>query len=101
MGRDAQYYEDPKHGQSVRLSYSDNRISTFCLHVPLVFAVYRQSVVETRRDGSWVALQSGGLIHGDIITLDDNQVVPADVVIVSGECVVDEAQLTGESTPVR
>jgi magnesium-transporting ATPase (P-type) len=34
----------------------------------------RQSVVETLRDGSWLALQSGGLVHGDLITLDDNQV---------------------------
>jgi hypothetical protein len=31
-------------------------------------------VVETLRDGSWLALQSGGLVHGDLITLDDNQV---------------------------
>jgi hypothetical protein len=39
----------------------------------------RQSVIETLRDGSWLALQSGGLVHGDLITLDDNQVRRGDV----------------------
>ena len=36
---------------------------------------------------------------GDLVYLSPNRKVPADVLLLSGKCVVDEALLTGESTP--
>jgi cation-transporting ATPase 13A2 len=40
------------------------------------------------------------LVPGDIVVLDAG-VLPCDMVLLSGECIVDENMLTGESVPVR
>ncbi len=55
--------------------------------------------VEARRDGSWVTLDSTDLVPGDLVRVRPDSVVPCDLAIVSGTCVVDESALTGESMP--
>lgn len=40
---------------------------------------------------------SGELVPGDLIEIPNNFVLPCDVVLLSGQCVVNEAMLTGIS----
>lgn len=60
------------------------------------------------RSGKWQKLPGEVLLPGDVISIaraegsksnDDEAVAPADVLLISGTCVADEAVLTGESTP--
>jgi Cu+-exporting ATPase len=53
-----------------------------------------------RRDGEWRELAADQIRTGDEILLRPGERVPADGVIVSGACAVDESMLTGESMPV-
>ena len=53
-----------------------------------------------RRGGEWRELAAEQIRTGDEILLRPGERVPADGVIVSGECAVDESLLTGESMPV-
>ena len=53
-----------------------------------------------RRDGEWKELASEQIRTGDEILLRPGERVPADGVVSSGVCAVDESMLTGESMPV-
>jgi Cd2+/Zn2+-exporting ATPase len=53
------------------------------------------------RDGSLTEVQADTLGVGDLIAVRPGDPVPADGVIVSGESAIDEAPVTGESTPKR
>ncbi len=53
-----------------------------------------------RRDGEWKELASEQIRTGDEILLRPGERVPADGVVLSGVCAVDESMLTGESMPV-
>ena len=53
-----------------------------------------------RRDGEWREIAADQIRTGDEILLRPGERVPADGVIVSGACAVDESMLTGESMPV-
>ena len=53
-----------------------------------------------RRDGEWKELASEQIRTDDEILLRPGERVPADGVILSGACAVDESMLTGESMPV-
>lgn len=64
-----------------------------------------ESMVPTRavvlRDGARVRIASADLVPGDIVELESGDSVPADIRLLEGlELRVDEAALTGESTPV-
>ncbi|CAG8477163.1 1644_t:CDS:10 [Funneliformis mosseae] len=58
--------------------------------------------IHVRRKGRWVTVNSDELLPGDLVSIvrskEDNG-VPCDMVLVNGTCIVDEAMLTGESTP--
>jgi P-type E1-E2 ATPase len=57
---------------------------------------------EVYRAGKWQALKSDQLVPGDVCALvrqGDETIVPCDMLLVSGGAVVNEAMLTGESTP--
>jgi cation-transporting ATPase 13A1 len=47
----------------------------------------------------WVPVLSKELVPGDIVSLSSGSTIPADIVLLQGSGVVDEAPLTGESTP--
>ncbi|CAK4702723.1 unnamed protein product, partial [Aphanomyces euteiches] len=51
--------------------------------------------VTVRRDGTTIVITSEDIIVGDIVLIEE-QIVPADMVILTGECMADEASLTGE-----
>lgn len=53
-----------------------------------------------RVDGGWQEVQANALILGDEILVKPGERLPADAAIVEGAAAVDEALLTGESTPV-
>jgi H+-transporting ATPase len=53
-----------------------------------------------RRNGAWVTLPAAGLVPGDIVKLSLGCVVAADVRLTSGEILLDQSMLTGESIPV-
>jgi cation-transporting ATPase I len=55
-----------------------------------------------RRDGEVQRIPAIGLVHGDIVTLEAGDIVPADCRILQASSLeVDESSLTGESVPVR
>lgn len=45
-------------------------------------------------------VSSFNITIGDIVDIQMNELVPADVVLVSGKCLIDESTLTGETVPV-
>ncbi|EAY22985.1 E1-E2 ATPase family protein [Trichomonas vaginalis G3] len=55
--------------------------------------------IRVLRDGLWKNLPSDKLIPGDIVLLNSEIICPADMLLLSGRVVVNEAMLTGESTP--
>ncbi|KAH7925940.1 hypothetical protein BV22DRAFT_1112020 [Leucogyrophana mollusca] len=53
-------------------------------------------------DGTWVERDSSDLVPGDIINLSElrSTLFPADMFLLSGDAIVNESMLTGESVPV-
>lgn len=58
--------------------------------------------VRVLRDGFWSYIGSGDLVPGDIYELTDPNLTqfPSDSLLLSGDCIVNESMLTGESVPV-
>ncbi|KAH8923688.1 hypothetical protein BT69DRAFT_143159 [Atractiella rhizophila] len=58
--------------------------------------------VAVLRKGSWQTIPSTALVPGDLIDVAraDFHTIPADLVLLSGEAIVNESMLTGESVPV-
>jgi H+-transporting ATPase len=54
-----------------------------------------------RRDGVWKILPAAEIVVGDVVKLTLGGLVPADARISSGEILVDQSMLTGESAPVE
>ena len=71
------------------------------------------TVIECYRNGEWITISSNQLVVGDIVSLvssssrhaivghdhEQGTAVPADLLLLSGRAVVNEAMLTGESVP--
>lgn len=53
------------------------------------------------RDGAWVRLPAAEIVPGDAVRLRLGAVVPADARVLTGEVLVDQSLLTGESVPVE
>ena len=53
------------------------------------------------RDGSWQMIPSSELVPGDIVYLRMGDLVPADLSLISGQVLLDQSTLTGESLPVE
>lgn len=58
--------------------------------------------VRVLRDGFWSYIVSGDLVPGDIYEVTDPNLTqfPSDSLLLSGDCIVNESMLTGESVPV-
>jgi cation-transporting ATPase 13A1 len=56
-------------------------------------------VVHVYRDEQWHTVPNSKLVPGDLILLTAEIICPADLLVLSGRAVVNEAMLTGESTP--
>ncbi|KAJ2163078.1 putative cation-transporting ATPase 1 [Coemansia sp. RSA 552] len=58
--------------------------------------------VQVRRGGVWAEVSTEELVPGDLISVGrsgEDSGTPCDVVVVGGSCIVNEAMLSGESTP--
>jgi len=62
----------------------------------------RRLTVEARvlRDGSWTLLAAATLVCDDVVHIRAGDLVPADLVVSSGEVALDQSALTGESNAV-
>lgn len=59
--------------------------------------------LQVYRLNRWIELMSDEIFPGDLISIDrtkDDSGVPCDALLVGGSCIVNEAMLTGESTPL-
>ncbi|KAG8882698.1 hypothetical protein FRB97_007838 [Tulasnella sp. 331] len=59
--------------------------------------------IQCRRNGAWAIIQTDNLVPGDVVSIARTQAessIPADLLIVGGTCIVNEAMLSGESTPL-
>ncbi|SCV05899.1 LANO_0H17634g1_1 [Lachancea nothofagi CBS 11611] len=58
--------------------------------------------VRVYRDGFWVQVASSELVPGDVYEVSDPSLnsFPCDSMLLSGDCIVNESMLTGESVPV-
>ncbi|THU93320.1 cation-transporting ATPase [Dendrothele bispora CBS 962.96] len=59
--------------------------------------------INTYRDGKWQKIGSENLLPGDIVSAKDHSdetTIPADILLLHGQCIVNEAMLSGESTPL-
>src|ERR1700722_6797621 len=54
-----------------------------------------------RRDGAWKTVPATELAPGDVVKLSLGGVVAADMRITSGEILLDQSMLTGESVPIE
>ena len=51
--------------------------------------------VETLRDGAWKTLDAEDLAPGDVVKVQDDWVLPCDMIVLQGSCVLNESALTG------
>ncbi|TRM59042.1 hypothetical protein BD626DRAFT_437524 [Schizophyllum amplum] len=59
--------------------------------------------IQVYRDGKWTEMHTDKLLPGDVVSLVRGQhetTVPGDILLVHGTCIVNEAMLSGESTPL-
>ncbi|KAF7728451.1 hypothetical protein EC973_006131 [Apophysomyces ossiformis] len=56
--------------------------------------------VRVFRNGSWRAISSVDLVIGDLLDIANLHTFPCDAMLVSGDCILNESMLTGESVPV-
>ncbi|KAM7314279.1 polyamine-transporting ATPase 13A3 isoform X2, partial [Ixodes scapularis] len=64
-------------------------------------AVHSESTLTVLRDALEVTVSSKELVPGDVIIIPEQQhTMECDAVLVSGDCIVNESMLTGESFPI-
>ncbi|KAG0164153.1 hypothetical protein DFQ28_011560 [Apophysomyces sp. BC1034] len=56
--------------------------------------------VRVFRNGSWRTISSIDLVSGDLLDIANIHTVPCDAMLISGDCILNESMLTGESVPV-
>eukprot|EP01027_Heterolobosea_sp_BB2_P018893 GEZU01026547.1.p1 GENE.GEZU01026547.1~~GEZU01026547.1.p1 ORF type:complete len:1107 (+),score=113.23 GEZU01026547.1:410-3322(+) len=57
--------------------------------------------VQVYRNGQLETTQSSSIVPGDIIEIEpSDEMLPCDMILLSGQCIVNESTLTGESTPI-
>ena len=62
--------------------------------------LYFQRDINVLRKNQFKTIHSGDLVPGDIIQIPEDSLIPCDLILLKGACIVNEAVLTGESIPV-
>lgn len=62
--------------------------------------LFYQREVKVLRDNNFISILSKDLVPGDIIEIPENSLIPCDLILFKGNCIVNEAVLTGESIPI-
>lgn len=61
--------------------------------------------VECKRNGQWISCPSDELLPGDLVRIGLQEgaetTIPCDMLLLDGNCIVNEAMLSGESTPLQ
>jgi P-type E1-E2 ATPase len=47
-----------------------------------------------------ITVSSDDLVPGDVVIIPNDQILPCDLILLTGQCIVNESMLTGESVPV-
>lgn len=104
-------YETPSH---VRIT---QRVRTLTEFRTMSITPYP---VQCKRDGKWSTIQTDELLPGDVVSIgkcifvalnrldltsqtvrqQTETAIPADILLIKGTCIVNEAMLSGESTPL-
>ncbi|ANB14046.1 ion-transporting P-type ATPase SPF1 [Sugiyamaella lignohabitans] len=59
--------------------------------------------IHVYRDNKWVEIQTDGLLPGDLVSVTrtkEDSGLPCDLILINGSAIVNEAMLSGESTPL-
>ncbi|GAB4820540.1 hypothetical protein N2152v2_007586 [Parachlorella kessleri] len=75
-------------------------VSTYSYRRRLAALAHYVCEVRLLQSGREVTVPSTELVPGDVVVVTPG-ILPCDVVLVRGECIVDENMLTGEAVPVR
>lgn len=71
-------------------------------HALAALQQYTQPMIMVIRDGAEQAVPSRDLVPGDVVVLEEGNLIPADATILqSNDCSVNESVITGESMPVE
>ena len=63
-------------------------------------AYYTCEVLVKRNDQPYEKIDSLDLVPGDVIKIPQQTILPCDLILISGTCIVNESMLTGESVPI-
>ena len=56
--------------------------------------------IKVKRETGMKEISSSELVPGDVVVVPEDKIMPCDLVLLSGSCIVNESMLTGESVPV-
>ena len=59
-----------------------------------------KQIVTVKRHGQFIKIDSDELVPGDLIAIKNKAKIPCDCILVSGDLLMNEASLTGESIPI-
>ncbi|SCU92887.1 LAME_0F01904g1_1 [Lachancea meyersii CBS 8951] len=84
------------------LSVTDTLLETKKASQRLAEISHTHGEVRVYRDGFWVQISSSELVPGDVYEISDPSLTsfPCDSLLLTGDCIVNESMLTGESVPV-
>lgn len=69
----------------------------------LAIATVAEYTTDTKvlRDGKVTTVSSSTLVPGDVVIVPNDWLLPCDLLLIQGACVVNESALTGESMPIQ